>query len=109
MKKKSKLIVSLCFSAVVSTLATMFLFAMDNVQSDTSLTSSAKLEMGWRQTKFGWQDSNYWFNESFTPPPLFEAIHPLIWAGLVLIAVISTMIWASEEWDWSRLWERNGS
>ena len=72
-------------------------------QTDTLSLPNSETVSGWRRTSQGWEDSSRWFSESDAPPQLLELVHPLVWTMLVLIAVISVMIWASEEWELARL------
>jgi hypothetical protein len=71
-----------------------------------TLSTSADIDSTWRHTKYGWQDSASWPSaDSFVPIKRIELIHPFVWAGIVLITVIATMIWASSEWEIARLFE----
>lgn len=83
-------------------------FASGLIQIDGNhthtLATSAEIDTTWRHTKFGWQDSAHWsVGDSFAPVKTIEFLHPFVWAGTVLIAVIATMIWASNEWEIARL------
>jgi hypothetical protein len=49
-----------------------------------SLTSAPEIGTSYRWTKNGWEDSSKWRNYSYSVSPLLDAIHPLIWAGLML-------------------------
>ncbi len=73
-------------------------------QSDT-LSPHSEPGSSWRRTSQGWEDSSRWFRNSDPPQQLLEAVHPVVWALLVLIAVVGVMIWASEEWDFARLFK----
>jgi hypothetical protein len=82
--------------------------ASESMQLDDNrtLATSSDIDSTWRHTKFGWQDSAFWRPaDSFRPVKTIELLHPFVWAGIVLIAVIATMIWASSEWEISRLFE----
>ena len=68
---------------------------------------SPDIDTSWRYTKFGWQDVSNWFrSNAFEPRQTIELLHPLVWSGIVLISVIATMIWASSEWDFARLFQK---
>lgn len=75
-------------------------------QSDT-LSTKSEPGSNWRRTSQGWEDSSRWFRNSDTPQQLLETVHPVVWALLVLIAVVGVMIWASEEWDFARLFGKD--
>jgi hypothetical protein len=80
------------------------LIANSTLQQETHPSSVHDYaDNGWRFTEIGWQDSTTWFVDSFKPQPVFELVHPLIWAAMVLILVISAMIWSSNEWQIGRL------
>jgi hypothetical protein len=69
-------------------------------KSTTSLMTSAEIDTTWRYTEAGWQDSAVWDSgDTFVPQPVFESVHPIIWAGLILISVTVVMVWASSEWE----------
>ena len=61
----------------------------------------------WRYTRNGWQDIGGMYRDSFVAIKSFELVHPLIWAASVLLAVMGTSIWASNEWEIARLLDRN--
>ena len=86
-------------------LATRTVLAITTLQSDT-LSSDMGLGSSWRLTKHGWQDSTRWIVDSFAPVRTFELIHPLIWAFLIIVLVVAATIWASEEWEFARLFKR---
>lgn len=88
--------------------------AAGSVQVDGNLTrrlaTSSEIDSTWRHTRHGWQDSARWpAADSFAPVKTIELLHPFVWAGIVLIAVIVTMIWASSEWEISRLFASEGN
>jgi hypothetical protein len=68
------------------------------------LSVSPEIDTSWRYTKFGWQNSSSWVSpKAYIPRQTVERLHPFVWAGIVLISVVATMIWASNEWDLARL------
>ncbi|MFK7769740.1 MAG: hypothetical protein AB8B55_21210 [Mariniblastus sp.] len=88
------------------------LYAMQTDERQTfregasSLVTSSEVGTTWRRTKDGWQDSTTWSNgDQFVPRKSFQSIHPFVWAAIVLLSVIAAMIWASNEWEISRLFE----
>jgi hypothetical protein len=90
-----------------SPVTTLWIFSWDDHSS--SLETSSAIDTTWRHTKFGWQDSAGWSAaDSYRPQQAFELLHPLIWAAIVLISVIGTMILASSEWEVKQLLRRNG-
>ena len=69
---------------------------------------SSEIDTPWRYTNQGWQRANEWnSNVQFEPLRTFELVHPFVWAASVLLAVISTAIWASSEWEIARLLGRD--
>lgn len=68
---------------------------------------SEEIATTWRYTKNGWQDIGGMYRDSFVAIKSFELVHPLIWAACVLLAVIGTSIWASNEWEIARLLDQN--
>ena len=104
-------LISAAFLAAVWACSTIAI-VLGSVQIDShrprTLSTSADIDSTWRHTKFGWQDSASWpAADSFVPIKTIELLHPVVWAGIVLIAVITTMIWASSEWEIARLFERD--
>jgi hypothetical protein len=77
------------------------------------LSTSSEIDTDWRRTKHGWQNIKTWHAEN-TPVPQksWERIHPLTWATIVFLAVMSTVIWASNEEQVARLFsagDENGN
>lgn len=81
----------------------MLCWAYQIGQSDSLAGTAIEIDTTWRHTKHGWQDSSRWVIETMPTGPLLGTIHPVVWAGLVLIAVVGMMLWASEEWEFARL------
>lgn len=69
----------------------------------TVLSVSPEIDSNWRYTKHGWQDISNWTGQRAAVRQITGSFHPFAWAATVLILVIATMIWASSEWDFERL------
>jgi hypothetical protein len=60
----------------------------------------------WRRTQKGWQQIEF-----PVAPPIHDmnlprpaiAIHPFQVSMLLLLGVLAAIVWASDEWEWSRL------
>jgi hypothetical protein len=77
-----------------------------SVASSPQLAVSPDIDTDWRYTKFGWQNAANWVNpNTYVPRQTIQLLHPLVWAGIVLISVLATMIWASSEWELARLFQ----
>lgn len=63
---------------------------------------SPDIDNDWRYTKNGWQHISGLYREEFIPIRTFESIHPFVWAGTVMMAVVATTLWASSEWEIAR-------
>ena len=75
----------------------------DGVQTHV-LSTSPEIDTTWRHTKYGWQDSARWpVADAFTPSKTVELLHPIVWAAIVLLSVVTSTIWASNEWETARL------
>ena len=60
----------------------------------------------WRKTRMGWQDSALWNQPDTTCATRgIERVHPAVVAGLILLASIGSLFWASKEWEFVRLFE----
>ena len=112
-RKATSLIAVLCAICMVGVMTFGWIMSVSILHGSSqraeqnTLATSADIDTTWRHTKFGWQDSSSWPTaDSFTPPRTLELLHPFVWAGIVLITVIATMIWASSEWEFSRLFEK---
>jgi hypothetical protein len=82
--------------------------SMQRTSRASSLATHSEIDTTWRHTKLGWQDSAAWpAADTFAPQKKFELLHPFVWAAVVLITVIGTMIWASSEWEFNRLFENS--
>lgn len=80
----------------------------NGVTSSNALSVSTDIDTNWRYTKFGWQNASNWVSpKAYVPRQTIELLHPLVWAGIVLISVLATMIWASSEWDFARLFSHD--
>ncbi len=71
------------------------------------LVAQDGVESKWRRTRFGWVDTSRWYH----PPAVeyerrIERIHPLVFAALLVLFAVGTLIWASEEYQWARLVHR---
>ena len=64
---------------------------------------SPDIDIDWRYTTKGWQQIGELHQERFAPIRTFESIHPFVWAATVMIAVVTTTVWASSEWEIARL------
>ena len=62
----------------------------------SNLIENSSIDTSWRQTKFGWQNSNLWQHRT-TEAPIVSRIHPFIFTAAVLLAVLGLMIWSSNE------------
>jgi len=89
---------------------TGFSLAMGSMQNQqiqknapTSISTSKEIDTTWRHTKLGWQDSRRWPVNTYVPRKTVELLHPFTWAAIVLISVVATTIWASDEWEIARL------
>ncbi len=108
-RRATSLVALVCATTLAAVwVFTTFTIASGRMQIDGSrprgLATSADIDSTWRHTKFGWQDSARWpVADSFAPVKTIELLHPFVWAGIVLFAVIGTMIWASSEWEIARL------
>ena len=72
--------------------------------SPAGIVISPQIDTNWRYTKYGWQNTSSWVSpRGHVPRQTIQMVHPLVWAGIVLISVLTTMIWASSEWDFARL------
>ena len=60
----------------------------------------------WRYTNEGWQDISALMPREPAPENPLRRIHPLVWASSILLGTISMTVWASSEWDVSRLFEK---
>ncbi|HMP80912.1 MAG TPA: hypothetical protein PKD54_15760 [Pirellulaceae bacterium] len=56
----------------------------------------------WRYTRFGWEDANAWVAVPAIPTAK-PMIHPIAVSVLILFAALAAMLWASEEYDFDRL------
>jgi len=78
------------------------------VEQDDS--SAPVIDTKWRYTRYGWQKPADWYR---TPANVqlrtIDQINPLLWAMSVLLAVAGIMIWASDEWQVARLFDRDKS
>lgn len=101
---------------IATTLVATWTFTIANASLHTQgvgnrsswTATSADIDSTWRHTKHGWQDSATWHAaDSYVPVKTIEQLHPFVWAGTVLIAVIAVMIWASSEWEIARLFENH--
>jgi len=98
------------FAFVVTfVLATMIIESAYSCDGDSSTSGQADvlhlspdIDTDWRYTTEGWQQMGDQYRDSFVPLRTFEAVHPFIWAGAVLMAVVSVTIWASNEWEIAR-------
>jgi len=100
----------LCFTTLIVALFVttqhFHVVAMSPYQDESvsTLVLSSEIDTTWRHTREGWQDTSHWSSEdTFVPQPFAELIHPLVWTGLVLLAVIVLMVWASSEKEVARL------
>ncbi len=59
----------------------------------------------WRYTNEGWQDISALMPREPAPENPIRRIHPLVWASSILLGTVSMAVWASSEWDVSRLFE----
>ena len=60
---------------------------------------SPDIDNDWRYTKNGWQQISGLYRDEFAPIRTFESIHPFVWAVTVILAVVATTLWASNEWE----------
>jgi hypothetical protein len=73
--------------------------ALESVSSQNGTTM-------WRYTNEGWQDISAIMPREPAPENPLRRIHPMIWASSILLASISMTIWASSEWEVSRLFKK---
>ena len=111
-RKATSLAALICATTLAAVWVCSLTMASGVVQVDGSnpraIATSAEIDSTWRLTKFGWQDSARWPSaDSYVPVKTIEMLHPFVWAGTVLIAVIASMIWASSEWEIARLFKRD--
>lgn len=59
----------------------------------------------WRYTNEGWQDISALMPREPAPENPLRRIHPLVWASSILLGTVSMAVWASSEWEVSRLFE----
>jgi len=57
---------------------------------------NSSMDTPWRQTEFGWQNSNLWQHRP-TNDPIATRVHPFVWTAAILLAVLGLMIWSSSE------------
>jgi hypothetical protein len=66
-----------------------------------------ELDTHWRYTRFGWQDSSFWYR---TPadlgPRMIDRISPVLLSIDIILAALGAMIWASDDWQVDRLFGR---
>lgn len=94
----SLLIVVTCaeFEPPVSTQASL-------VMTD-QLLAQEPAESKWRKTRIGWVDSTKWNRPARIEfERRIELIHPLTFAAMLILIAAGALIWASEEYQWSRL------
>lgn len=81
--------------------------AWDRVANSLSaVTQVSPSESTWRYTRFGWQDSSQWMAEAnriHPPRRRFDQLHPLTFALLIVLSVMTATLWASNEWEVARL------
>ena len=117
MPKNARKATSLVALICATTLAAVWAFSTITIASglmqvdgnrSRTIATSADIDSTWRHTKYGWQDSASWpAADTYVPVKAIEMLHPFVWAGTVLFAVIATMIWASSEWEIARLFQRD--
>lgn len=97
---------ALCLSCNCQATSQIKATGVDDENQIRTLSTSPDIDSTWRHTKYGWQDSVGWPSaDPYLPIKTVELLHPLVWAGIVLITVMATMIWASSEWEIARLFE----
>lgn len=67
-----------------------------SVYEQDNLIENSSIDTSWRQTEFGWQNSNLWQHRT-TEAPILSRIHPFIFTAAILLAVLGLMIWSSNE------------
>ena len=107
--RQKKLARKTIFPAIALLLTSYAIMLMNGVRFENDIGASSpsqqkapaistEIDTTWRYTKDGWQDASGWqVPDSFTPVQTFELVHPFVWATIVLLAVIATLIWASNE------------
>ncbi len=75
--------------------------SMTNKQQ-RSLIENSSMDTPWRQTEFGWQNSNLWQHRA-TEAPIFSHIHPFVLSAAILLAVLGLMVWSSNETELASL------
>jgi hypothetical protein len=112
-RKATSLVALICAITLVavwvfSTISIAFGLMQVDGSRPRTIATSADIDSTWRHTKYGWQDSASWpVADSYVPVKTIEMLHPFVWTGTVLIAVIAAMIWASSEWEIARLFQRD--
>ena len=62
------------------------------------------VETPFRKTRLGWQDSRRWSRPADIEfERRVELIHPVVVAGLIVLASFAALLWSAEEWDAVRL------
>ncbi|MEM7785235.1 MAG: hypothetical protein AAF939_12105 [Planctomycetota bacterium] len=66
---------------------------------------SPEIDVTWRYTKEGWQDSSTWAVGPTGPrfKRSIENVHPFVITVLILFCVLIVTVWSSNEWQVSRL------
>ena len=79
------------------------LIAMKTSESNSFRPAAAQEETSWRKTRFGWQDMSAWNQSKSQATYRIELIHPVIFSASIVMFSIAVLIWATEEYDWGRL------
>ncbi len=61
-------------------------------------------ESKWRKTRIGWVNLTNWNRPARVEfERRIELIHPITFSALMVLLSVGTLIWASDEYQWSRL------
>ena len=81
------------------------------VKATVAVTNQGTLEneghgVMWRYTNEGWRNIAPLIVQPEPSPSPIRKIHPFVWAATILLASLSLTVWASSEWDMSRLLDK---
>ena len=87
--------------------STLWMVCLIQIDSSTTkqqrnLIENSSMDTPWRQTEFGWQNSNLWQHRA-TEAPAFSYIHPFVLSAAILLAVLGLMVWSSNETELASL------
>jgi hypothetical protein len=70
-----------------------------NKSANPKLNASPPIETVFRRTKYGWEDSTQWEFRQQPIPQQLDAVHPVVWAGIVMSLAMLVLFAGSKPSD----------